>query len=278
MSIDLAFTPSGRIAVVQQSEEDRGFSETSSVVARDHPADKVAKAFESAQAEGLFVLATEKFEIPLAPSYVYWRDFAARYVTELCHTPESDSVRFVPIPPPVSSELATLLLSVPPMQGAEYLTEEALRNVWEDLDAWTRHQIASSGDSLSDFLQRRAPLWHQVGRVCFHLAENPRDPDFPFAFLATYAPSVSSTARVQYQPLSKALRQYAGAKDKKTLVRLLSPVHRASQKSPYVRELLDSGDIYQALAWTPRQAYQFLKETPVFEESGQEEGREKESG
>ena len=75
-------------------------------------------------------------------------------------------------------------------------------------------------------------------------------------------------ARVQYQPLSKALQQYAGAKDKKTLVKLLSPVHLASQTSPLVKELVDSGDIYQPLAWTPPQAYRFLKEVPVFEESG----------
>ena len=107
-----------------------------------------------------------------------------------------------------------------------------------------------------------------MGRVCFHLAENRRDPDFPFAFLATYAPSVSAGGRVQYQPLSQALRQYAGAKDKQTLVKLLSPVHLASQKSPLAKELVDSGDIYQALAWTPRQAYRFLKDTPLLEESG----------
>ena len=121
---------------------------------------------------------------------------------------------------------------------------------------------------MAGFLKKRAPLWHQVGRVCFHLAENRRDPDYPFAFLATYAPSLSSGTRVQYQPLSQALRQYAGAKNRKALVKLLSPVHLASQGSAFVKELVDSGDLYQPLAWTPRQAYRFLKEVPVFEDSG----------
>ena len=64
------------------------------------------------------------------------------------------------------------------------------------------------------------------------------------------------------------MQQYAGAKDKKTLVKLLSPVHLASQTSPLVKALVESGDIYQPLAWTPGQAYRFLKEVPVFEESG----------
>ena len=61
------------------------------------------------------------------------------------------------------------------MQGAEYLSEAALVGVWEDLDAWVRGAVAAGGEGLSGFLKRRAPLWHQVGRVCFHLAENRRD-------------------------------------------------------------------------------------------------------
>ncbi len=49
---------------------------------------------------------------------------------------------------------------------------------------------------------------------------------------------------------------------------MLSPVELASQASPLVRELVESGDIYQPLAWTPKQAFGFLKDIPLFEESG----------
>ena len=154
------------------------------------------------------------------------------------------------------------------MQGAEYLSEATLLDVWNDLDAWTREAIAAGGEGLSGFLKRRAALWHQVGRVCFHLAENRRSEDYPFAFLATYAPSVVSGSRVQYQPLSRALRELAGAKNKTALVRLLSPVEAASQKSALVKELVESGDLYQPLVWTPREAYRFLKDAPLLEESG----------
>jgi len=170
--------------------------------------------------------------------------------------------------PPASAELATMLLSVPPLQGAEYLTEGVLSDIWEDLDAWVRREVAEYRDGLAGFLKERAALWHQVGRVCFHLAENRRNPDYPFAFLATYAPRLTAGARVQYQPLSKALREYAGARDKKALVKLLSPVQLASEKSELAKELVESGDLYQPLAWTPREAHRFLKEIPVFEESG----------
>ncbi len=268
MNIDLAFTPFGRITAVETTAEEGGLSDRSSDASPDGRLNKVVKAFASSQAEGLFGLAVERFEAPLAPSFAYWRDYAGRYLTELCHTPEGRDAEIAAIPPPASSELATMLLNVPPMRGAEYLTAGVLQGIWEDLDTWIRGEIASSKQGLSGFLKQRASLWHQVGRVCFHLAENRRDPDCPFAFLATYAPSLMGGARVQYQPLSKALQEYAGAKNKTALVKLLAPVHLASRASSFVEELVDSGDIYQPLAWTPPQAYRFLKEVPVFEESG----------
>ncbi len=268
MSIDLALTPTHRITVLQtpSTEDDR--ADGSSGTSLDGQLNRVVKAFASAQAEGLFTLATEKLEPPLPASFGYWRGFARRYLTELCHTPEGVDAQIDAIPPPASAELAELLLSVPPMPGAEYLTCDVLQDTWIDLDTWVRGKIASGKQGLSEFLKQQAPLWHQVGRVCFHLAENRRDPDYPFAFLATYASSITDGARVQYQPLSKALQEYAGTKNKKALIKLLSPVHLASQSSTLVKELVDSGDIYQPLAWPARQAYRFLKEVPVFEESG----------
>jgi superfamily II DNA or RNA helicase len=104
--------------------------------------------------------------------------------------------------------------------------------------------------------------------VCFHLAENKKDPAYPFAFLATYAPSLTGSARVRYQPLGRALQEFAGERNRKALVHLLTPVQKASQKSGLVRELVESGDIYHALAWTSPEAYRFLQEVQLYEECG----------
>ncbi len=257
--MELALTPSGRITLRPLTD--------SPETATDGQLDRLAKAFATSQGEGLFLLATERFDGPLPPAFPYWRDFAARYLTILCHTPEVAGLELEATRPPASGELATLILSVPPMQGAEYLGEATLIDAWNDLDAWTREAIAAGGEGLSGFLKRRAPLWHQVGRVCFHLGENRRSQDCPFGFLATYAPSVASGARIQYQPLSRALREFAG-KNNAALVRLLSPVQAASQQSDMVKKLVESGDLYQPLAWTPQQAYRFLKDVPLLEESG----------
>ena len=48
---------------------------------------------------------------------------------------------------------------------------------------------------------------------------------------------------------------------------LLKPIQAAAERSSFVKELADSGNIYQPLAY-PREAYRFLEEIPVFEESG----------
>ncbi len=154
------------------------------------------------------------------------------------------------------------------MRGAEYLNVEMLLRLWDDLDAWVRKEVAASGEGLTGWLKEHAPIWHQVGRVCFHLAENKRDAQYPFAFLATYAPKVSSGGRVQYQPLSRALQEHAGERNRRALIKLLSPVQLAAEKSQFMRELVESNEIFQALKWTPGQAYCFLKEVPLLEESG----------
>ncbi len=118
------------------------------------------------------------------------------------------------------------------------------------------------------YLSDRNPLWRFVGRVTLHLAENKRDAENPFAFLATYVSRLSPQGRVQHEPLARALQQYAGAGKREALLSLLVPLQRAAERSALVKELFDSGDVYHPLAWSPREAHRFLRDIPIFEDSG----------
>ena len=227
---------------------------------------RAQEAFQASASAGLFELAAHPTSGGLPPQLAYWRDFAARYLSERCHTP-AEIADLPPVPPPSPADTMTLLLSLPPLQGAEYLTEVVLHRLWTELDEWTCAEAVRAG-GLEKFLSAHAPLWRQVGRVCFHLAENKKDPDFPFAFLATYAPRVSSSAGIRYQPLSRALQEFAGERNRKALIHLLTPVERAAAASPVIRQLVDSRDIYHPLAWTADEAYRFLREIPLYEQSG----------
>jgi hypothetical protein len=260
MNIDLIVTPSGHLRLQEDNTLEGAIP--------DAWQKRVRLAFATSQSRGLLALAGSKPEALLSPVFSFWRDFASRYLTQLCRSPESLGKHLDPIDPPLESELAVLVLSAPPMPGGEYLNIEVLHDLWTGLDQWTREEIAASAEGLSGWLREQAPLWQQVGRVCFHLAENRSDPDFPFAFLATYAPSLSRGGRVQYQPLGKALQEYAGEHNKAALIKLLSPVYRASESIPLVKDLVDSGDVFHPLAWPPSEAYRLLNNIPLLEESG----------
>jgi hypothetical protein len=86
--------------------------------------------------------------------------------------------------------------------------------------------------------------------------------------VATYSTRLSAQTKVQHLPLGQGLRQYAGTRNKTALLALLMPVQRAAQVSAWAKDLVDSGAVFEALAWTPAEALQFLKEVPVLESCG----------
>ena len=222
-------------------------------------------AFETDWREALFTLAAEKTPTRDMPSVRYWQQLAERHLTGLCHVPE-DAESFE-IEPPSSADCARWILTAPPMPGGEYLGEETLQRIWEGLDVWVRETVTRTG-GLAAFLRERAPKWRQVGRVCFHLAENRNDEARPFAFMATYASGFGAAGRVRHLPLRKALEQYAGAKNRAALVKLLSPVQQAAESCAWVKELVDSGDLYRPMAWTAARAWRLLRSAEELERSG----------
>lgn len=221
--------------------------------------------FQNNPAEGLFRLAAEKADVSGSITLRYWQQIAGRFLTELCHIPESAET--VSIPPPGEGELTTWQLTAPPMVGGEYLSAEVLRGIWGSLDEWVRVEIGKAG-GLRPFLQSQAPRWHQVGRVCFHLAENKADPEHPFAFMATYSTGFGAGGKLKHLPLGKALEQYAGTRNRAALINLLAPVELAAKQVAWVRPLADSGRLYQPLAWSAEAAWEFLRSAELLEEAG----------
>ena len=131
-----------------------------------------------------------------------------------------------------------------------------------------RSELAESGLSVQAWLQRKNPTWHLVGRVHFNLAENRRDEDAPFAFLATYTIQLSTSARAQHLPLGQALTEYAGAANKSRLLSLLLPVQRAAAECAWLKTMVEAGEIYHPLRWTAGEAYQLLIDVPRLEAAG----------
>ena len=154
------------------------------------------------------------------------------------------------------------------MPGAELVTAEVLEGLWRDLGRVLAERARSASGGLSGWLRQESRLWNVVGRVCLHLAENRRDPRHPFAFMATYVHRVTGRAQPSHLPLHRALRDYAGQRNRKKLLSLLAPLNRAAAESEFLRELLASGRIYRPLPWSAAEAHRFLRETAVYERAG----------
>lgn len=229
---------------------------------------RIRKVFERSAASGLLHLGASELASTLPPSLAFGRELAHLFMERLCAAPDlAQQWQAVKIAPP-RAELEQLITRMPPMPGAEYLDIERLETFWADLHAAAREEIAAVQGDVQRWLAQKHPGWNTVGRVCFHLAENKASEEMPFAFLATYATHVSQQARVQHLPLGRALQEYAGAANRDALLALLMPVQRASEQSPWLKSLVDSGAIFRPTAWTPHDAHQFLKNIPVFEASG----------
>ncbi len=259
-SLLCGLTPGGRIVV---SEGVDAAATVSAVVAK-----RIAGAFSKGRGHGVLHLGAVELVTDLDPTVGFWRDLGQSFVAKVCAGLDPTEPHSLIVPEPDQAELEALADAAPPMQGSELVSSALLAEIWIDVGKALADEAGKRKDGVQGYLRGHNSIWNVVGRVCFHLAENKRDPDYPFAFIATYAHKVSKQAKLQHLPLNRALQEYAGARNKKKLLALLSPLLRAAERSEMMRELVDSGDVYHPLSWTPREAHQFLCEVPIYEQAG----------
>ena len=241
---------------------------------------RLTEAFTRGAGHGLLQLGAGEVGTALPAVFGFWRDFGARYITAMCATsappergepgeiaPEAPGEVLRSAPPP-QQDLQAIAADAPPMMGAEYLTAPVLRALWSELDAAFHVELKQSKQSLQEFVKHLHPAWNLVGRVHFNLAENRKDEEAPFAFLATYTTRLSAGAKAQHLPLAQALREYSNAKNQARLLSLLVPVQRAAEHCAWLRAMVDAGEIFHPLRWSAAEAYQFLTDVPQLERAG----------
>ena len=256
----LSLAPSGTLHIVYHADVTNPHSDVRPPL--------LIQSFLQSQEQGLLQLLGSKVDSTWSLTLKYWRNFIALYIEQLCHHTLNVSPSIDVLSPPSEAVRQEWLLKIPTMPGAEYATTELLASIWLSFDKWCRSKIASDSEGIAGFLKKHLPEWQQVGRVCFHLAENKQDTEYPFAFIATYAAHLTDSREVQHKPLRNALQEYAGDTNKLALYHLLKPIHEAATHCEWVREVMDSHDIYHPMAWTPSEAYQMLQSIPQLEAAG----------
>src|SRR5215470_15047541 len=232
-------------------------------------AERLHREFARGSGHGLLSLGLDDVGSPLPPALAYWRQLANRYMAAVCALPDiADSIVKPAVPPLPDAEFETIAAAAPPMFGAEYVSPTVLGVLWKDIDSALEDELGHSRLPFGTFLKSRSPAWNLVGRVHFNLAENRKDEEAPFAFLATYTTKLSAAAKAQHLPLGKALQEYAGTNDRDRLLSLLTPVQHAAESCGWLQVMVEAGEIYQPLRWTSSEAMQLLRDVPALESAG----------
>ena len=212
---------------------------------------RLVAAFGRGSGYGLLHLGAAEVGRSLPPALVWWRDFAARYVVALCH---QDSLL---VPPPSEAEFATLVLTAPMMAGAEYLSADVLRSLWDEIGEAVAKPAA--GTDLQTFLKGLNPAWNLVGRVHFNLAENRRDPS---ARSPSWRPTRRGCRRRPRRSTCRSARRCANTPAPPTATSCCRCCCRCSAPpsiAPGCRPMVDAGEIFHPLRWTPPEAARFLR-------------------
>lgn len=160
--------------------------------------------------------------------------------------------------------VSRLEASVPFMIGAEYLDGKWISSAFAVLHNIFRSEIAVYSGTVAMYLAEQSQQLRVPERIFFHLVESSEE-EFPFAFLATYA-TKNENGKINHMPLQYALVEYQTEREK--LLKLLACLNEASEKSDFVREAVESGEMFHPLKLTAWEAYQFLREIPAIEEAG----------
>ena len=231
----------------------------------DDSEERLKKQFQENRARALFSLGFSDSVKKESTSLAFLRQVSTEFMRALTDMPELEIAR-ENMEVTLSEEITQKLLdSVPFGLGTEYITEAYLHRLFSLLNEEFSEEIAAYEGTVQMFLAEKSQKLRVPERVFFHLVENDKDPDNPFAFLATYATKTEDGV-IRHMPLSYALEEYRH--DRSRLLTLLSCLNQAAEVSPLIAQFVSSGEMFHPLRLTSEEAFDILKSIPQIESCG----------
>lgn len=228
--------------------------------------DEIYKHYTQHSEQFLFWLGfKESLEI-ISDSLSYLVHIAASFVRKLAQNPDIEALRERAIAELDEEELEKLLYKAPYLIGSQYLDQSWIEEAWNALHSAFGHRLQDHEGSIAQLFAASHSSIHLAGRVYFHLVENKKEGEYPFSFMSTYSANVSENGKSRHLPLRNALIEYGENSSK--LLDLLSTVSKASEKSTFISELVETGDIFHPIGLTADEAYTFLQEVLLYEDAG----------
>ena len=226
---------------------------------------KWKRDFSKDRYDALFRLGFTDRPAGESASFQWLHSLSAEFTKQLTRLPELELAREDAKVEPDEEVLQRLLYSVPFGIGSEHVTGSWITSAFERLNGAFSREIAGFEGSVSLFLTERSQSLRVPERIFFHLVENEKDDEYPFAFIATYA-TTDSAGKVRHMPLSYALTEYKNQREK--LVGLLSCLNKASEVSELIGRFVESGELFHPLRFSTQEAYEFLKKIQEIEKTG----------
>lgn len=225
---------------------------------------KWLESFEQDRYHALYQMGFGEKEKNLTAAGRFLYLLSSTYLKELTSLPELEIAREQARPEVSEEQIDALQQAVPFAIGAEYITEQWIRNIFHHLTEVFAQEIAAYDGTVELYLTEKNQRLHVPERIFFHLVESKED-GFPFAFLATYA-TAGEDGIVKHVPLKYALTEYKNEREK--LLALLSCLNRAAEVSPLISGFMERGEMFHPLRLTAEEAYAFLKDIELIEGTG----------
>ena len=225
--------------------------------------DKLLAEFKADPYNALLHFGFDPKSLEMSQSMAYLHGICSFFIEKLSKNPDLEIERAAA--PLTLEETDALTQKIPYTIGAEYVDAAWMRTMWDRLAKAFEDDLARFGGAASQYLLTYNSSINVAGRVFFHLVENKSDAS-PFAFLATYSRETADPGKAEHVPLKNALLEFKD--DQSKLLQLLSTVSRAADKSEFISELVESGELFSPLRFTAQEAYTFLKEIPLYEQCG----------
>ena len=222
------------------------------------------KTLQADRHRALYQMGFQERPKDLTPSGNFLYLLSETFIRILTGLPELELERENIKPEPETAEIEELLSAVPFSVGAEFVTEQWIRKMFQRLTAVFAEEIKVYDGTAAMYLAEKNQHLHVAERIFFHLVES-KDEEFPFAFMATYA-TRRENGKVGHVPLKYALTEYANERDK--LLELLSCLNKAAEVSPLISGFMESGEMFHPLRLTSEEAYEFLQEIEAIEQTG----------
>lgn len=223
------------------------------------------ESFKKDKYETLFKLGFLARGEWFSPALEYLHHIGELLVKKISQQPDLEFTRDAIEVDLMDEEIERLQQEVPFAIGMEYVNKDWIKGLWKALLSVFRWEIRDFDGTVNRYFEEYNSNINIVGRVFFHLVENNNE-QYPFAFMATYSTKAVKSRRAIHTPLKNALKEFEG--EEKKLLNLISTVIKAAEKSSFISELLESGELFAPIKLTVEEAHTVLKEIGLYEEAG----------